>query len=199
MFGRALGNGIFQVVLFTLIPFIWWIITARKKEKFFLWLGIKKPAVANGKWVLFMFLVGGVCLGLGEVSMCFMGSLQAVESQYKGMGIAAIPSVLVYSFIQTALSEEILFRGFLLKRLVSTLGFERGTMIQAVLFGVIHFIGVWGQVDFIAGFVIIVYPMVIAVILAYINEKMSDGSILPSWIIHGLLNTITGIMAAIHN
>lgn len=49
MFTQALANAIFQVVLFTLIPLIWWLITARKKETFLVWLGIKKPSVTDKK------------------------------------------------------------------------------------------------------------------------------------------------------
>ena len=36
-------NAIIQVLLFSIIPLIWWFFTARKKENFFKWLGIKRP------------------------------------------------------------------------------------------------------------------------------------------------------------
>ncbi len=107
------------------------------------------------------------------------------------MGIAALPSVVVYSYIQTALSEEILFRGFLLKRLASKFGFTAANGIQALLFGAVHLAMVWGQVGFVSGLVIVIYPMIPAVAFAYLNEKKSDGSILPSWIVHGTLNTVS--------
>ena len=123
--------------------------------------------------------------------------MDAAESQYTGMGTAAIPSILVYAFIQTALSEEILFRGFLLKRLSSKFDFNTANIIQAALFGAVHLLMVWGQFNFLAGFVIVVYPMVVAVAFSYINEKLSNGSILPSWLIHGILNTLSGIVATL--
>ena len=50
-----------------------------------------------------------------------------------------------------------------------------------------------GQVGIIAGIVIVVYPMIPAVAFAYLNEKKAKGSILPSWIIHGTLNTVSSI------
>ena len=198
MFVNALLNGLFQVVLFTLVPLVWWLVTARKKENFFSWLGLKKPVVKNWKrWSVTVLLAAVVCWSLGELAIYLRGPLAAADSQYKGMGAAAIPSVLAYSLIQTALSEEILFRGFMLKRLQTKLGVPAATVSQAVIFGAIHLLMVWGQVNLLAGLLIVVYPMVVAVVFSYINEKLSGGSILPSWIVHGLLNTVSGIMAAL--
>ena len=39
---QTLINSIIQIALFSLIPFIWWLITARKKMNFFEWIGLKK-------------------------------------------------------------------------------------------------------------------------------------------------------------
>lgn len=198
MFINALLNGIFQVVLFTFIPFIWWLITARKKENFFKWLGFKKPTPKNKKkWLLTVALTGLACWILGQIAIYLRGPMEVAESQYSGMGVTAIPSILAYSFIQTALSEEILFRGFLLKRISAKFGFPAGAIVQAAIFGSVHLLMVWGHFNFLAGFMIVVYPIIVAIAFSYINEKLSDGSILPSWIIHGLLNTIQGIMSAL--
>lgn len=106
------------MVLFSIIPLVWWLITARKKESFFKWLGLKRPENKNGKNLIFSTLIIMlVCFAVGELAVWFRGDVAAAESAYKGMGVAALPSVLVYSYLQTGLSEEILFRGFLLKRL----------------------------------------------------------------------------------
>lgn len=198
MLVQAILNAVFQVVLFTLIPLIWWFFTARKKENFFCWIGIKKPDVKEKKkWILSIVVAFIVCWGLGQLAIYMRGPLEAADSQYKGMGATVIPNILVYAFIQTAMSEEILFRGFLGKRLISKFGFTKGNIIQAVIFGAVHLLMVWGQTNLIAGIMIVVYPMVVAILFTYINEKMSKGSILPSWIIHGLLNTVEGIMQAL--
>lgn len=198
MFLNQTLNAIIQVVLFALIPFIWWLITARKKESFWSWIGFKKIKTENKKkFILFLLCCCVVCYALGELAIWLRGDLEAADSAYKGMGVAAIPSILMYAFGQTALSEEILFRGFLMKRLQAKWGFSVATTIQAVIFGVLHLLMVWGQVGFIAGFIIVVYPMVMAVLLSWINEKKAGGSIYPSWIIHGILNSITGILQAL--
>jgi len=198
MFLQALFNGIFQVVLFSIIPFIWWLITARKKEKFFKWLGLKKPVIADKKkWGIMLIAAIFLCWFLGQLAIYVRGPMESAESQYTGMGAVAIPSILVYAFIQTGLSEEILFRGFLLKRLSAKFGFNTANIIQAAIFGALHILMVWGQCGLLAGIVIVIYPMVVAVAFSYINEKQSGGSILPSWLIHGILNTITGLLAAL--
>ena len=196
MFLNQLLNAIIQVVLFSIIPFIWWLVTARKKEKFFEWLGVKKPECESKKnLILTMAIILAICFLAGEFAIWLRGDVAAADSAYKGMGLAALPSVLVYSFIQTGLSEEILFRGFLLKRLTAKFGFTIANIIQALIFGAIHLTMVWGQVGIIAGIVIVVYPMIPAVAFAYWNEKKAKGSILPSWIIHGTLNTVSSIFS----
>lgn len=196
MFVNQLLNAVVQVVLFSVIPLIWWLVTARKKESFFTWLGLKKPKCENGKGLLLsMLIIFAVCFLLGELAIWLRGELAAAESAYKGMGIAAFPSVLVYSYIQTGLSEEILFRGFLLKRLTARFGFTAAAVIQALLFGAVHLVMVWGQVGVAAGAVIVIYPMIPAVAFAYLNEKKANGSILPSWIIHGTMNTLSTFMS----
>lgn len=196
MFLNQLLNAIIQVALFSVIPFIWWLVTARKKEKFFEWLGVKKPECESKKnLILTMAIILAICFFAGEFAIWLRGDVAAADSAYKGMGLAALPSVLVYSFIQTGLSEEILFRGFLLKRLTAKFGFTIANIIQALIFGAIHLTMVWGQVGIIAGIVIVVYPMIPAVAFAYLNEKKAKGSILPSWIIHGTLNTVSSIFS----
>ena len=40
-------SSVVQIILFALIPFIWWLVTARKKMNFFKWIGLKKPDSAK--------------------------------------------------------------------------------------------------------------------------------------------------------
>lgn len=195
MFLNQLLNAIFQVVLFSVIPLIWWLVTARKKEHFLKWLGLKKPECkSKTNLMLLTLFIFVICFLIGQFAIWLRGDVAAAESAYKGMGIAALPCLFIYSYIQTGLSEEILFRGFLLKRLAAKFGFEAANIIQALIFGAIHLTMVWGQVGVAAGIVIVIYPMIPAAAFAYLNEKKSGGSILPSWIIHGTLNTLTALV-----
>ena len=65
-------------------------------------------------------------------------NIDTATSDFAGMGLSALPSAILYAFVQTAFAEEILFRGFLLKRLVAKLGFKNGNAIQSILFGLLH-------------------------------------------------------------
>ncbi|MCD8324867.1 MAG: CPBP family intramembrane metalloprotease [Clostridiales bacterium] len=197
MFISTLSDAVVQVILFGIVPLIWWLVTARKKENFFHWLGFHKFRAENRRRYLLWFF--GILVGsfvVGEFAILIRGDFVLGVSAYQGLGLAAVPSAVIFSFIQTALSEEIFFRGFLLKRLAHQFGFRTANIIHASIFGVIHLLEVWGQTSFIAGAVIVIYPFFAALLLGYLNEKKSDGSIYPSWLIHGTLNTVEHILQA---
>lgn len=191
MFINQLLNAIIQIIVFAIIPFVWWLITARKKQNFFSWIGLKKPVCENPlKGVILIIICFVGAFVLGQIAIYFRGEMEVADSAYKGMGAAAIPSIMAYSYGQTGFSEELLFRGFLLKRLSNKFGFWPGNMITAAIFGVIHLTMVWGHVNILSGTLIVVYPMVVAIMLGWINERKFDGSIIPSWLIHGTINTL---------
>lgn len=184
-----------QVIIFALIPFVWWLITARKKENFFKWIGIK-TAKNNGS-ILKAFVITIIIMTVYVVSATFMtnkyaGDVTSAGSQFKGMGIKYIPVAFIYGLIRTGLSEEILFRGFLLKRLSSKLGFFFGNLIQAIAFGLIHGIS-FGMATGNASVTVVltVLPGIVGFLFGWLNEKKCSGSIVPSWLIHGIANTIT--------
>lgn len=191
---NQLINSIIQIILFSIIPFIWWLITARKKENFFTWLGFKRPA--RKKKVLILCILGGfaICEVVGLLVYNVLLKTDWNTSSFAGMGAAGIPCAIFYSYLQTALSEEIIFRGFIQKRLQSKLGFTAATIIQAALFGAIHVILSLSQITVAQGIALFFYPMLPAIVFAYVNEKKADGSILPSWLIHGTLNLVTQLI-----
>ena len=188
-----LFSSIVQILLFSLIPFIWWLVTARKKENFFSWIGLKKP-VGNLRNILILMAVAFViCEAAGWLLYNVFMKVDWNTSNFAGLGIAGLPCVILYSYLHTACSEEIIFRGFLQKRLQKQFGFVPGTIIQALLFGAIHVVLNLSNIDLFQGLVLMIYPMIPAVFFAFINEKKCEGSILPGWLIHGTLNLITGI------
>ena len=58
---KKLTNSIIQIIAFSLIPFLWWLVTSRKKMSFFEWIGLKK--VKNLKenklftWILMVIVL----------------------------------------------------------------------------------------------------------------------------------------------
>lgn len=193
MFFNILVNGVIQVLIFSVIPFIWWLFTARK-ENFFYWLGLKKYECSNkNRLVISILTVLIVNIMAASLINWIIGENSSAFSQFDGKGIAAVPEILAFAFIQTGLSEEILFRGFLMKRLMAKFGFVLAATIQAIVFGAFHLLLAWGQVGAVEGILIAVYPILPALGIAYVNEKIAGGSILPGWIIHSVLNVLSAI------
>ncbi len=190
---NELLNAVVQTILFSLIPFIWWLVTARKKESFFSWIGLEKPVGNRRNILIWIACVFVICEAAGFLLYNLFMKADWNQQGYAGAGAAGIPAAIIFSYIQTAFSEEILFRGFLQKRLQKQFGFAVGTFIQSFVFGAIHVVLNLSNINLVQGIVLMVVPMITAVFLAIINEKKCGGSIIPSWIIHGTMNLITNL------
>ena len=189
-----LFSSVFQVVFFAIIPFIWWLITARKKENFFTWLGFKKPTGSPKEILKYLLGAWVICEVVGQIVTRVFLNAEWNRSVFAGMGIQGLPGALLYSYIHTALSEEILFRGFLQKRLQAKFGFKVGTIIQAIIFGLAHIVPVFNMLTPTQALALALYPILPGVCIAFINEKKAGGSILPGWLLHGTLNILTHAM-----
>lgn len=194
---QRLLNSAIQIVLFSLIPFLWWLFTARKKLGFFGWIGLKGiPSFKENKAALW---IAGTTAAFLSVSVFLLSTLKNVEtatSEFTGLGLSALPAILVYAILNTSLPEEILFRGFLLKRLSARFGFPVGNAAQSLLFGLLHGAMFLGVTDPLRAILIIIFTGGIAWSMGYINEKKADGSIFPGWAIHAVANIFSGACAA---
>ncbi len=194
-----LAGAVMQVLLFSVIPFVWWLIGARKKEAFPRWLGFRKIE-HRGSAIATVLLSAAVFLLYGSAISLFAkyapGEISLAGSRWAGKGISYLPAALAYGFIRTGLSEEILFRGFLLKRIAERYGFASGNIIQAVLFGLLH--GVPFGIASGSGLIAVVFtllPAGIGYYMGWVNEKMCGGSIIPSWLMHGITNAAVACMS----
>ena len=188
-------SGILQIVLFSAIPFVWWFVTARKHEKFSSWIGLKKIDGGKKTFVAILMLSAAFVLS-GVITLYLIRDIETATSESAGLGATAIPAIVIYAFFNTAFSEELLFRGFLLKRLANKFGFNIANLIQAFLFGLVHGVMFFSLVGVVKAIFIIVFTGTIAWFMGYINEKRANGSIIPSWLIHGISNLFSGICAA---
>lgn len=198
LFMSKLMSGILELFIVSFIPFITWLIWSRKKVGFFDWIGLK-PIQSQQKGRLVLIIFGFTLLSflLSFVLFRWLYSIKTGFAAFSGKGIGALPAILVYAFLGTALPEEIIFRGFLLKRLQGKLGFLGANLVQSLLFGLIHalmFIQLIGDLKAMAIFAFI---SLIAFVLGAINEQQANGSILPSVLTHTLSNTITGLLFAL--
>lgn len=194
---NLLISAILQVVLFSIIPFVWWLISGRKENSFLKWLGLKKPVIKNKPRYLVFILIVLVILLLPSllVITLFVDESATATNQFSGQGISALIPALIYSFLQTGFSEELFFRGFLTKRFIHKFGFQWGNIIQGLLFGLLHGILFVSITGLLSAVVIVLITGVVGYLLGWINEKQSSGSILSSWIVHGFVNTVASIIA----
>lgn len=197
-------GAIMQVLAFNLIPFIVFIISKKKLKGFFKYIGLIKPVKKTILWaviVSIIVVISGTLLPLifPEIKVLMTmkgtvaGNLKIAGLSYNTMMILAITAL-----IQTSLSEEILFRGFIAKRLISWLGYNTGNSIQAVIFGLMHVLLLLMIAEPNYPFLIFVFFFsgLAGYILGYIKEKIGNGSIIPGWIAHGLANIVSFYLVA---
>lgn len=185
-------SSIIQILLFSIVPFVWWLITARKKESFYVWIGLKKASAISWKSLL---VVTSLFIMVSVFTLYLTKDVETATSEFEGLGISALLPAFVYAVFHTSLPEELLFRGFLLKRLSHPFGFRTANIIQGLLFGLLHgamFLNLAGLTRTI---LIIFVTSGIAFAMGYINEKKSGGSILPSWFIHATANLFAAVVA----
>ena len=186
-FISLLLSSLIQLIIFSIIPFILWLITG-KKTNFFQWIGLKKP-IFNGSglkiFAIIVVVVGSYIGTMYFIMATLLRDVPTATNQFSNKGLIAVPSILVYAIIQTSLSEELFFRGFLCKRLANQFGFITGNVIQSILFGLLHGIpfglatGNW-----FVFILLTILPAIIGYVQGWLNEKKANGSIIPSWILH---------------
>lgn len=194
LFMSKLVNGILELIIVSFIPFITWLKWSRKKTGFFDWIGLK-PVQTQQKGRLVQTIFGFTLLFtlFSIVVFSWFDPSKTSTTDFSGKGIGALPAILAYAILGTALPEEIFFRGFLLKRLQGKLGFLGANLIQSLLFGLIHALMFIQLIGFLKSVMIFAFISLIAYVFGAINEKKAGGSILPSVFIHAFANTAAGL------
>ena len=195
LFLNILLGSIIQIFMVGIIPFIWWIVTKRKQERFFDWIGLKKiPKEQIKKTIYSTFIVIISFLLLSIYMQIITKDISKSTSQFKGLGFNGFIPALIYSFIQTAFTEELLFRGFILKRIKNKFGFKIANIIQSLLFALMHCFMFVTLTNIFNVIFITLFTGLNALAMGYINEVKADGSIYPSWFIHGISNIFACII-----
>ena len=182
-----------QIILFSLIPLLVFYISRKKFKGFFTYIGLKTPEKKSIKFsLLIAFLSFSISFIIyyGFNLIDFLQSPGTVSGEIRemGFGITAIFVILIDSIIITGLSEEILFRGFIGKRLYPVIGYISGNIIQAAIFGLIHGVLFYNLVGLTAVIAVTITTGMIGFFLGYLNEILGNGSILPGWIAHSIIN-----------
>lgn len=190
-------NSLLEIILFSLLPFLFWYFSARKQERFTDWIGLKKIKGAK-KTALAIIIVTTFYLLISLILLNSLKNIENATSEFQGLRFAALPAIFIYAVFNTSFPEEILFRGFILKRLANKLGFTKANFIQGLLFGLLHGVMFFPLVGNLKSILIILLTSLAAFAMGYVNEKSSNGSIIPSWIIHAISNLIAGIYLAFY-
>jgi membrane protease YdiL (CAAX protease family) len=194
---QLLISAVLQIILFSFIPFIWWLINGRKQKNFFEWLGLKKIVIKD-KTKYSISFVSAVIVFLVPALLVipfFIDKSTMATSQFSGQGFSALIPALIYAFLQTGFSEELFFRGFLTKRLINKFGFQLGNIIQGSIFGLVHGLMFISVAGLLGAVVTTIITGIVGWLMGWINEKQSNGSIISSWLLHGCANTIASIIA----
>ena len=190
-------SAIFQVILFSGIPFIWWFFSARKEQSFLKWLGLQKPVIENkgNYFVWFLFIIVVMFGSILPITYFYLDSTILASNRFTGLGFSALIPAFFYAIVQTGLSEELLFRGFLLKRFMHRFGFQIGNIVQSLLFGILHGLMMFSFIPFGVVVLVVMATAFAGYLMGWINERKSNGSILTSWGIHGISNLIASFLA----
>lgn len=197
-------SALLQLIIFILIPFTVYLVSKKSVRGFFDYIGLKRSEVkANyiAVAVSLVFLIIGVSATVFSSKMReLLTTPPSITGEIKQMGLSleSVGVLLLIACFKTSLGEEILFRGFIAKRLINKLGYQTGNILQAIIFALIHVILFWllTKADIAFSAFIFVLTGTVAYVIGYINEKIANGSIIPGWIAHGLGNTLSYFIIA---
>lgn len=196
----ALINALIQLAAALLIAWLPWLVFARKRSGFRQWIGLTLPTAKSMVWALAL-CAGWQIITIGVYFLPAFTALAAGEGtvagtvRENGISVETIILIAILALIKTGLTEEIVFRGLIGKRLINSFGFWIGNTAQAVIFGAIHLaiFVIPGAPEFtwILGALVLVLPGMAGWIMGFANEKLGNGSIAPGWLIHGLGNAVS--------
>jgi membrane protease YdiL (CAAX protease family) len=195
---NQLISAILQVIAFSVIPFIFFLFRKDKSVSFLQYIGLYKASPTSIRYamvtsLLFVTTFVGIIFMNESVRHVVVtppsvtGTIKATDS--KGVAVALI---LIIALIKTSLSEEIFFRGFIAKRLMSLWGYMVGNIVQSLIFGIMHVLLIWKlNPGIVAMLFIFTFTTLAGFVIGLIKEKYARGSIIPGWVAHGLGNVVS--------
>ena len=116
----SISTSIANLIIFSLIPFLWWFFRHRKETGLFRWTGFIRPHLRSKWWVLIVFAVVYYFFYnfdftrlVDPDTLAYIENSSAVSANaFAGIGAAAIIPALIENFIANGVAEEILYRGF---------------------------------------------------------------------------------------
>lgn len=195
---NQLMSAVLQLIVLTAVPFAWYMVRYRKCTGFFQWLELKPAAHAPVKDMSAIFIGFALATLLPYWFLYQTGSLTysgfTVDSyRQSGWSVQTVLVILIWAVVQTSLSEEIFFRGFLCKQLCDALGWRLGNTMQAAVFGAIHLPSVWGR-GILQTVIIFLLTGGIGFALGWLSQRRAGGSVLYGWSIHAAANILSTVI-----
>lgn len=205
---KVVGDTIFALLVVTTIAGLIYVVRHQRITGFGRFLGLlpisgRLCAISAAAGVLFAFAswfstdaILTVAIG-PEAAEAWASSPNSTGNQLLATGATGLPlwvAACLKGVFQTALPEELLFRGLIGKRLVNRMGFRVGNMLQAAIFAGMHMsfpflLNLDGALPMAIAFGLISGSLGWGV--GYLNYRHGDGSMVPGWIVHGVANGIT--------
>lgn len=194
----AVTSALLQCLLLIGLPYLLYLIFVKQKAGFLKWVGLFLPSSSQWFWSVIPVLIASVVIMAGPLLIFQQMGLITDDMLYK-LGLTnqtitldLILSALIKAVFQTALSEEVFFRGFIGKSVARKLGYVRGNLVQSILFGLPHglpFILVYKA--YLFGVTFFIGAGIVGYLQFRLNEKKANGSIVPSMIVHSTMNIIS--------
>lgn len=182
------------VVVITMIMYFW---INNSDKNYFRWIGLYPPK--GKKWLKSSLIVFGlsILIMLGPLTLFQQFGMldeDIFTTSFTGVGLSAttLVSILLAAILKTAVAEELVFRGFIGKRIANKFGYLPGNLIQSVLFGLPHGLPLIIAYDmYLVGITLIFSAGIVGYLQFRLNEKQAAGSIFPSICIHALMNILS--------
>ena len=182
--------GAAQVVIFAMVPLAWWLNASRPDGSFPRWLGFRRASDAGDPLVMAATIIAALGF-FGSALLSGRGTSPAPDAGY-----VALLAVAFVALIQTALSEELFFRGFVLR----WLGEKRpgpmiANLLQALACGLLRTGSEWLFVDRALGPCLAAFALGFgpALMVGWVRQR--TGSLLLPWGAHGLGNLTASLIA----
>lgn len=186
-----------QIGVFALVPLAWWLQAGRPEGSLWRWLGFRGFAETPDR----ALLIELAFCGLGFFGAAFLG--RPAPWAGSAHGLMLVLAVAITAVLQTALSEELFFRGFLLRWLVDPRPGKRrpgpllGNVLQASLCGVLQMGAQWIFVN--RGLMSCLAALAFGAGAAFLagRVRLRTGSLLLPWAAHGAGSLIAGLIVTL--
>lgn len=160
-----------------------WVLGRRPLREIAFGLGLRRPHAPALMWTAVLVLA--------------MAAAILVSAGVRGFSLALVPSAAWFAlgiFAQGGVAEEVLFRGFLFRRLRATRPFWRAAWVAAIPFVGVHML-LFLTMDFATALAAVLLAVSLSFPLAWLFEA-SGNSIWPPAIVHAVIQGVPKVVAS---